>query len=199
MIVLADGSVVDPATRKVDNIPGKPKKTVGKTDYAAPSVRMLAKERRHTTKRRVYDLPVDPKTANMFALVIFYVLLGLPDADICECSGLTPYQLEWVKGNDNYDELRSMLVGEVRASQQSDVRGLLEDSAGDAAERILALMDSGDEKVSLAAAKDVLDRAGHRPADIVEHRHSFDNEMRIRIIEDQTIDLPSVAVDVEDV
>jgi nitrate reductase alpha subunit len=104
-----------------------------------------------------------------------------------------------VRANDNYDELRSMLVGEVRASQQTDVRGLLEDSADAAAERILALMDSGDEKVSLAAAKDVLDRAGHRPADVVEHRHSFDNEMRIRIIEDQAIDIPVLELEAEDV
>jgi hypothetical protein len=195
MIKLADGSEIDPATRQVINAPNQGKVK----QHAAPNPRVVARQRRHTVKRRIFDLAVEPKTANMFGLVIFYVLLGLPDNDICECTGLSYDQLMAVRANDNYDELRSMLVGEVRASQQTDVRGLLEDSADAAAERILSLMDSGDEKVSLAAAKDVLDRAGHRPADVVEHRHSFDNEMRIRIIEDQAIDIPVLDLEVEEV
>jgi hypothetical protein len=32
------------------------------------------------------------------------------------------------------------------------------------------------------AAKDFLDRAGHRPADIVEHRHRMDGGLTIEII-----------------
>ena len=40
-------------------------------------------------------------------------------------------------------------------------------------------MENGPVKYALDAAKDVLDRGGHRPVDIVEHINRMDGELRI--------------------
>ena len=40
-------------------------------------------------------------------------------------------------------------------------------------------MENAAPKFALEAAKDILDRGGHRPVDIVEHINRMDGELRI--------------------
>lgn len=196
MLTLADGTQIDPNTRKPLNQPRVDRRV---REHAAPSANKLANERRHSTRMRINELPCDPKTANVYGVVLFYVLMGIPDLDILDATGMSPAQLKSIKGSDAFDELRSKLVGAVREAQTSEVRGIIANASAIAAETIVSLMDSSDEKIALAAAKDIMDRDGHRPADVVEHRHAMDGEMRIRIIRDQRDETPVIDLNAEEV
>lgn len=55
--------------------------------------------------------------------------------------------------------------------QVVDARKVLADGAVRAAEKVVSLIDSYDEKVGLSAARDVLDRSGYNPKQQFEHRH----------------------------
>ena len=65
-----------------------------------------------------------------------------------------------------------------------------------------SIVDMMDEEGALgfAAAKDILDRAGHRPADVVEHRHRLDNSLQIEIIrkDENTASLPVIDAEFEE-
>ena len=45
----------------------------------------------------------------------------------------------------------------------------------------------------MAAAKDVLDRAGHRPADVIEHKHSLEGGLTIEYI-DHKDEIPTIDI-----
>jgi hypothetical protein len=45
----------------------------------------------------------------------------------------------------------------------------------------------------LGVAKDVLDRAGHRPADIIEHRHKMEGGLTIEYVEKKD-DIPTIDI-----
>ena len=51
----------------------------------------------------------------------------------------------------------------------------------------------------LNAAKDLLDRAGHRAVDVVEHRHSMEGQLTIKVIKEvkTPAKMPSITIDAE--
>ena len=56
------------------------------------------------------------------------------------------------------------------------------------------LLDSDSESTRGVAAKDVLDRAGQRPVDVVEHRHKMEGGLTIEYVEKKD-DIPTIDVD----
>jgi hypothetical protein len=48
----------------------------------------------------------------------------------------------------------------------------------------------------MAAARDILDRSGHRPSDVVEHRHRMDGGLVIEIVRRDAV-LPIIDMDKE--
>jgi hypothetical protein len=49
----------------------------------------------------------------------------------------------------------------------------------------------------MAAAKDVLDRSGHRPSDVVEHRHRMDGGLVIEIVKRDGAQMPVIDMESE--
>ena len=43
-------------------------------------------------------------------------------------------------------------------------------------------LDAGSRTDRMSAARDILDRSGHRPADVVEHRHRVDGGLVIEYV-----------------
>jgi hypothetical protein len=67
-----------------------------------------------------------------------------------------------------------------------------------AAKKIINLAQSDAEVLAFKASQDVLDRAGHRPVDIVEHRHKMEDALNIVYIKkDETIPVPTIDVEAE--
>jgi hypothetical protein len=73
--------------------------------------------------------------------------------------------------------LRSILDAETDV-----VRDIFKQHSRMAANVLVDSLHNGARSERMFAAKDFLDRAGHRPADIVEHRHRMDGGLTIEII-----------------
>jgi hypothetical protein len=58
-------------------------------------------------------------------------------------------------------------------------------------------MEEGTRADRMAAARDILDRSGHRPSDVVEHRHRMDGGLVIEIVRRDGAVVPTIEMDRE--
>lgn len=191
-LVLADGRKIDPATGKVI----KEQRSSAFVEVPAPSV---AQDIVVRARKSVADLPAAPEQMTGVGLVAFYTLFGLDDVSISIAIGnrLTVDQIKNVRKLEVYkqfmDEARTSLL----AAEQDSVREVLTKHSMKAAERIVTLSDSDNDVLSFKASQDILDRTGHRPADIVEHRHSMENALNIVFIKrDANEQLPFIDAEI---
>lgn len=182
---LADGTLINPVTRQAirDVAP-----RVVAVPRAVDAQRIVAR-----TRRKLSDLPAPPRTTNALGIVLSYTLVGLSDEDIAIACNITVEQVERIKSTAAYRELEQSVVKTVLEHDSGNVREYVARNARVAAERVTGLINSEDEQIALVAAKDVLDRAGHRPADVVEHRHKMEGGLTIEVIKRESVtDLPSI-------
>lgn len=191
ILVLADGTKIVKATGATV----KPKKERKFVEIPSASEAQAIVAR---TRRSVAELPAPPQQMSAIALVLFYTMWGLADADISVAlnGSVSIDQIKNIKKLEQYRALEGDIRSSVLAVEANDVRNFFEQRARDAAEKIVDLMDE-EGALGFAAAKDVLDRAGHRPADVVEHRVSMENALQIEYIRrDPVADVPSVEITV---
>lgn len=166
---LADGTKIDPETGSVIN----ERRKAAFVEIPAPSVAqaIVAKSR-----KTVADLPAAPKELTGVALVAFYTLFGLSDADIALAleGKLTVDQVARIRTLDVYNEFMENAKVNIIDSSTDIVRDLFQKNAVGAAKTMIELAQSDNDAVAITASKDILDRAGHRPADVVEHKHKMD-------------------------
>lgn len=189
---LADGRLIDPATGKV--LKEKRVATFVEIPSASEAQEIVAKSR-----KSIADLPVAPQQMNALSLVCFYTMWGLSPQDIAIQAGCTVDQVKAIKKLPEYLKLHEDIFKSVMETEATDVRGFFQQQAKAAAATIVNMMDE-EGALGLTAAKDVLDRAGHRPADVVEHRHRMDNALVIEYIKkDATSEsiLPSIEAEFE--
>jgi hypothetical protein len=185
---LADGTLINPANGKVI------KDTPSFFEVPAPSEAQAIVVR---ARKSVHDLPVPPAQMNGIALVAFYTLFGLNDTDIAIAldGKLTEDQIGNIRKLTVYKDFMTNAKQNLLESAQEQVRELLQQHAHGAAKKVIAAVDSENDVLSFKAAQDVLDRTGHRPADIVEHRHRLEDALHI-VIEhkEDTSTLPVIDV-----
>ncbi len=174
-LVLADGTKIDPATGKI--IREQTAKYIP-VPSNSEAQRIVAR-----TRRTIGELPVPPAQLSAVALVSFYTLYGLTDTDICIAldNKLTTTQIENIRKEDAYIEFMQTAKANFLHTETNTVRELFESKAIAAARKITDLAESDVDVLAFKASQDVLDRAGHRPADIVEHRHKMDDALNIVI------------------
>ena len=63
-----------------------------------------------------------------------------------------------------------------------------------AATRMVDGLNSTNEATRLSAARDILDRGGHRPADIIEHRHKVEGGLRIEYVTKDDNEIPTIDI-----
>ena len=135
------------------------------------------------SRRSMYDLTLSHAQMAVVNNVLVYTLWGLPDDEIamvCKCS--TP-DVHVIRNLDEYKRMYEALVEGMKASLNSTVQGIFALAAPKAAKGIIKKMKNKSVDISMAAQKDVLDRAGHRPSDRVEHTHNFGVEgLKIKIV-----------------
>jgi hypothetical protein len=135
------------------------------------------------------------------SLVCFYTMWGLSNQDIAIQAGCTVDQVKAIKKLPEYLKLHEDIFKSVMETEATDVRGFFQQKARDAAATIVNMMDE-EGALGLTAAKDVLDRAGHRPADVVEHRHRMDNALIIEYVKKDNVEqsiLPTIDAQFEEV
>jgi len=192
-LVLADGTIINPLDGTV-MVPENAKELVEvPTDRQAVSTVT-------SIRKRISDLPVPPAQMNVVTVILSYSLMGLSDNDIARCVGIPLERVKAIKLTDVYSDVHAALVEQMVAAEQENVRMLLNQGAMSAAKMITSLINSDDDKIALAASRDILDRDGHRPADVVEHRHKIDGGLTITYVDkkDSGNVLEGVAIDITD-
>lgn len=184
VLMLADGTLIDAATGRIVN-DAEEGDAAGDTRpprFIEVPTSMEAVAEVVRVRRRVSDLPLPPKSMNAVSLVAMYYLFGLNDLDIAYATGLTEAQVGALRTHEAFDMLIADARRNILAEDGGQVRSLLEKNAIGAAQRVVSLLNSYDEKVQITAAKDVLDRAGHRAVDVLEHRHKVEGGLRIEYV-----------------
>jgi hypothetical protein len=145
-------------------------------------------------RKKVADLPALPDSMTPIAVVLAYSLFGLDDDEIAIATKLSVKQIINIKMQPAYETMFENVVQQVMHAETDNVRNMFIQNSKKAAKRLMQLAEDSDSAmVSLMAVKDVLDRAGHRPADIVvENRQKTENELRIVFVKKD--DSPQVPV-----
>lgn len=184
-LVLADGTKINPVDGAVI------------TDDALPLVEVpnTADIKREivASRKRISDLLLPPSQMNTLSVILSYSLFGINDEDISMTLSIPLEQIETIKDSDAYLELHDQFVKNIIASDLSDVRGMFVDKSRIAAQKMFDLMNSESESTRMSASKDVLDRAGQRPVDVVEHRHKMEGGLTIKYVEKKD-DVPTIDI-----
>jgi len=171
-LVLADGTVIDPSTGK------KKRPEYLEVPSNREAVAVIAE-----TRRKLSDLPDVPERMNVVSTILSYHLFGLTDDEISIAIKLPVTRVVAIKMLEAFTKMQEAVMDRMVEKDKGAVAQVLEGAAVTGANTIVHLMQHAeDEKVQLTAAKDVLDRNGHRPADILEVRHSMTNSLTIEHI-----------------
>lgn len=131
----------------------------GKRFIALPTP-MEAEKIVHKTRVRLADI-TQPKLANPIVVVIGYELIGLSIEDIAIATGMSVGQINSLKINPAYTDLRKRMIDEIYDSSKSEVKQIFSDNASKAAGRIVELVDSARGNVALKAGELVLKGSGY--------------------------------------
>lgn len=183
-LVLADGTVINPETgnavreRKFVEVP---------SNSEAQKIVLSA-------RKSVADLPAPPKDMNALGLVAFYTLFGLSDTQVAIAldNKLSVDQVKMIKDSELFQEFMKAAKDNLIESAKNDVQTLIASNARNAALRVIELADSDNEVLSFKASQDILDRSGHRPNDIIEHKHTMENALQIVVVKKSDDKLPAI-------
>jgi hypothetical protein len=135
------------------------------------------------TRRKLLDLPLPTKQMNSFAVVLVYTASGLSDSEIALATKLSIEQIAHIRKQAAYQQLEEYVTSAVMEQSKNDVAAILAEKEVKAAEKIGDLVESLDEKVALAASKDILDRRGHTPKQQIDLRAEMLNTFRIEYVD----------------
>lgn len=178
-IILADGTKIDPVSGTVIKEKRAPRMIEVPSGTEAQAMVLRA-------RKSIAELPAPPRQMNVISLVVFYTMYGLSVQDTALALELTIDQVKNIQKLEAYNQIFSQITRSILDYEASSVREFLQQKAMTAAEKIVELVEE-DGALGLAAAKDVLDRAGHRPADVVEHKHSMAGTLHIEYLKKESI------------
>ena len=182
-LVLADGTKINP----IDGL------VIHDTSLVeVPNTEQIKREI-VASRKRIGDLPVPPGQMNTISVIISYTLFGINDEDISLTLFIPLEQVIQIKKSDSYKNLQEQFIKNILESDLSSVRSMFIQKSKTAADKMFSLLNSDSEATQITAAKDVLDRAGHRPVDVIEHRHKMEGGLTIEYVEKKD-DVPMIDV-----
>ena len=185
-LVLADGTKINPEDGLV--LPAD-----GDFLVEVPNTQDLQREVT-AARKSISDLPVPPAQMNTLSVILCYTLFGISEHDLALTLSIPIEQLRTVKMSDAYSSMQASLLDSIMKSDEADVRDLFIMKSRNAANVMFNLMGSESEATRGSAAKDILDRAGQRPVDVIEHKHKIEGGLRIEYIEHSKEDIPTIDV-----
>lgn len=196
VITLADGTVINMATGK----PVRPDTAQLPSGYVAVPSAGEAVQAMTRVRRKLSDLPDTPDKMNIIGCVAAYHLFGLEDWEIAMAIGCTDQQVGNIRMSDAFGKMIEALGQSLIDGQQEGVREMIAAHASDAVNAVVRGLSSDNEQTAIVAAKDILDRAGHRPADVVEHKHKVEGGLTIEYVKkDNSQAMPTLELNAEDV
>jgi len=189
LLRLADGTLVDPLTRQpVSALPPSPTDDVhtvsdvtddGVGETHPSTIVPLA-------RRSILDLTLNPQQMAVINNVLVYTMWGLPDDEIAIQCGCTLPEVSIVRDLSEYGQMRDALVAGVRASYTASAHGVISEHAVTAAKAVVNVLRNGSSRMKFDAARDILDRSGHRPTDnagiSINLNKGTDDQLVIRVV-----------------
>lgn len=160
LLRLADGTLLDPVTRAPISTEARAEGD-GVADIPPAPVDTITP----TTRRSLHDLKLNKRQMAVVNNVLVYTLWGLPDDEIaiqCDC---TVDDINTVRGLQEYGTMHDALIGGLRASFSTSAQGIISNAASHAAHLVVSTAKTAKGRLQFDAARDILDRSGHRPAD----------------------------------
>ena len=194
ILTLADGTVIDMSTGR----PQAYENGLPSNFVHVPSNQEAVQEVTRVRKK-LSDLPDVPEKLNTIGVIAAYYLFGLDDWEIAHAVGCTERQVTNIKMTQPFTEMIDGMRVNMMEGQQEDVRSMLTQGARQGARVMLDAMTSQSEQNRIVAAKDIMDRAGFRPADVVEHNHRVDGGLTIEYVKKGGEEaMPVIDISVED-
>lgn len=153
-------------------------------------------------RRTLADMPLPAGQLNVVSAVCLYTLVGLSDRDIAEALSIDLARVERIKMLDAYSTLQDHVVKGIIDEEASDVRSIFAANARNSALEMITLAKNAEnDMVRYKANQDILDRAGHRPADVVLVKGQIDSTLRVVYVEEEdhgvVIDAQAISIDEE--
>lgn len=146
--------------------------------------------------RQLVDLPLSGGQMHLVALIAAYSVWGLRVQDIAELMKVEVARIDEIRATDIYVSFYNELLRSVLDSELEDVRDQIVTMSRAAIKKVEDILnDDEDSKTVLNAARDLLDRAGLRPVDVIEHKHKL--EGALTIVHVKRGELPAQPIDVE--
>jgi hypothetical protein len=161
LLRLADGTLIDPLTRTPISMSAE--EGGGVEESASPAT--VADTITPTVRRSLHDLKLSKHQMAIINNVLVYTLWGLPDDEIaiqCSCSISDVHS---VRELSEYGLMHDSLVGGLRASYMASAQGIISNAAQHAATVVVNAAKKSSGRMQFDAARDILDRSGHRPVD----------------------------------
>jgi len=148
------------------------------------------------TRRKISELPSVPERMHPIAVLLSYKLFGLDDDEIAIALNWPLEQVQKMSAMKEYADMHEAVVQSIMQSETNNVREIFTKYSRTAALKQVAMMDSESEVIAQNAVRDVLDRAGHRPADfITEQRSKMEAELIVKFVsDDKSVALPVIDV-----
>ena len=145
-------------------------------------------------RKNVMDIPLPAKQMNPVSIVVLYDIYGMDDDVISQYTGFAVEQLAMIRAQDAYREIYDEIVRNVLDADMEDIQAQIHNGAKKAVKRMAHLVDNAEmETVQFNAARDLLDRDGHRPVDVVEVRGRMEEHLDIVITKrDETQKMPTL-------
>lgn len=132
-----------------------------------------------TFQRTLADINVPKSEFNPVMIVLSYAMWGLDEHAISRFLEIDVDAVRSIQQSELYTKTRGEMLEAIRYAESATIHGYLTQKARAAASTLVSNMAAKKPEVALAAANSVLDRAGFRPVDRVEHTMKFEDELRI--------------------
>lgn len=185
-LTLADGTVIDKSSGNVlpdDN------------DYVPVPSNMEIQRDIVASHKRLHDLPLPPEKMNIVSVVLVYSLMGITEEDIATTLRVDEDIIRNIKTSDVYASIKKEFVNAIIENDLDNVRDMFTSASHTAARSMVEMLESNNEATKMSAAKDILDRAGHRPVDVIEHKHKIEGGLTIEVVKKTANDdLPTIDI-----
>lgn len=168
-LVLNDGTIVheDPKPRPLDA-----RKSVDPATF------------RPQHKRNLNELPAPPKTMNVVAVVFLYTMMGVGDREIADALGTTVPELDAMRQHTAYAEAFEAILNTFISSNSDMLQSRIAAYSHDALTSMAQLSSEGKmERSRFEASRDLLDRAGVSPKEVMMKNAQSMSGMRIIMVD----------------
>jgi hypothetical protein len=179
VLTLADGTKIDKATGSVVGEEIKTPELLEENDETVDEDEIVAIKKRIPVNRFLADLPGDVNSTRAIAVICGLTLFGLNDREISIVCSTDMDKITAIKQSERFQDFSTGIIDNVMRAQSDNVRAMFVTNAKTAAEHIISGLQSKEQGIRYMASKEVLDRGGFRPIDVVEHRVKHENELKI--------------------